>query len=333
MSLSDRIRSAVLRKQPDGDVDRVIKCWDKFSTGIGMKRFLDAPETKVLQIADCFVEGLSAMPFHNTEAFPWALSLEAHYTEILKELEVSNVKQKKIQRQLMTAESEWLPPRDISGGAYGPEWKTLGLQDRSNWDEDRILEFPRTVELVKQFKVPSCEVFFAKQGPKSGIKSHSDKNNFIITCHLALDVPEGECWIQVGDTKYQWENGKAVIFDTSIMHSTENTSKKERYVLLIRFWHPDLTIAEQEAFKYIFALLDASAEGDQALDRFEFESMQPSINKFMGKDDHKNLGVGSNVSTSGSSDKQWKSSKKAEKEAAKEASKSKKASGGGFGNK
>jgi hypothetical protein len=33
------------------------------------------------------------------------------------------------------------------------------------------------------------------------------------------------------------------------MHSTENTSEKERYVLLIRFWHPDLTIAEQEAFK------------------------------------------------------------------------------------
>lgn len=164
MSLYDRIRSAVLRKQPDGDIDRVIKCWDKFSTGVGMEIFLDAPDTKVLQKADCFVEGLSAMPFHKTEAFPWALSLEAHYMEILKELQDSNMKQKKVQRQLMTAESEWLPPRDISGGAYGPEWKTLGLQDRSNWDEDRILEFPRTVEILKQFNVPSCEVFFAKQG-------------------------------------------------------------------------------------------------------------------------------------------------------------------------
>ena len=86
-------------------------------------------------------------------------------------------------------------------------------------------------------------------GPKSGIKPHSDKNNFIITCHLALDVPEGECWIQVGDTKYHWKNGKAVIFDTSIMHSTENSSDRERYVLLIRFWHPELTPAEQKAFK------------------------------------------------------------------------------------
>jgi hypothetical protein len=85
-------------------------------------------------------------------------------------------------------------------------------------------------------------------------------------------------------------------------------------------------------------LLDASAEGDQALDRFEFESMQPSINKFMGKDDHKNLGVtvgniSSSSSSSSSSSGSGKSSKKAEKDAAKESSKSRKASGGGFGNK
>jgi hypothetical protein len=87
-------------------------------------------------------------------------------------------------------------------------------------------------------------------------------------------------------------------------------------------------------FRYIFALLDASAEGDQALDRFEFESMQPSINKFMGKDDHKNLGVTvGNISNSSSSSGSGKSSKKAEKDAAKESSKSRKASGGGFGNK
>jgi aspartyl/asparaginyl beta-hydroxylase (cupin superfamily) len=37
------------------------------------------------------------------------------------------------------------------------------------------------------------------QGPHSGIKPHSDKNNFIITAHLGLDVPEGDCWIKVSD--------------------------------------------------------------------------------------------------------------------------------------
>jgi hypothetical protein len=164
MSLFDRIRSAIIRQQPEDDIGRVVKCWDKFSTGVGVERYLDAPTNKVLQTADCFVEGLSAMPFHQIDTFPWALSLEEHAAEILKELSHYNTQQKAIQRQTLSAESEWLPPRDTAGSAYGPEWKTLGLQDRSVWDDDRVLEFPGTVKLLKQFNVPSCEVFFAKQG-------------------------------------------------------------------------------------------------------------------------------------------------------------------------
>ena len=44
-------------------------------------------------------------------------------------------------------------------------------------------------------------------------------------------------------------------------------------------------------FRFIFDLLDHAALGDQALDQFEFESMQPSLNAFMGKDNHKGLGA------------------------------------------
>ena len=112
-----------------------------------------------------------------------------------------------------------------------------------------------TVKALTSAGVPSCEVFFAKQGPNSGIVPHSDKNNFIITCHLGLDVPpasEGECFIKVGNKKKYWLNGEACIFDTSIHHSTENQTKRTRYVLLIRFWHPDLTQLEIKMFKYIF---------------------------------------------------------------------------------
>ena len=164
MSLFDRIRAAIIRQQPDQNIDRVVQCWDRFATGVGVERYLDSPQNKVLQTADCFVEGLSAMPFHDTETFDWALNLEKHYKEIYAELDASNKRQKATQRLTFSAESDWLPPRDTAGSAYGPEWKTLGLQDRSVWDEDRVLEFPETVRLLKKFDVPSCEVFFAKQG-------------------------------------------------------------------------------------------------------------------------------------------------------------------------
>jgi aspartate beta-hydroxylase len=73
-------------------------------------------------------------------------------------------------------------------------------------------------------------------------------NNFILTAHLALDVPEGQCWIRVGDDTYYWKNGEVSIFDTSIFHSTWNDADRDRFVLLMRFWHPDLSQDEVKAF-------------------------------------------------------------------------------------
>ena len=125
----------------------------------------------------------------------------------------------------------------------------MGLQDRSVWSAENTPEFPRTIQIMKDLNVPSCEVFYAKQGPRSGLKPHSDNNNFIMTCHVALDVDEGKCWIKVGDETHYWKNGKTCIFDTSVVHSTENQSDRTRYVLLVRFWHPGLSSVEIDAFK------------------------------------------------------------------------------------
>ena len=180
MSLFERVRAAIIRQQPDGKIDRVVQCWDRFATGVGVERYLDAPTNKVLQTADCFVEGLSAMPFHNTQDFSWAMNLEKNYGEILEELTASTLRQRAAQRKSFSAESDWLPPRDTAGTAYGPEWKTLGLQDRSVWDDERVLEFPRTVELLKKFEVPSCEVFFAKQGERNHTMTQT--NDLISLC-------------------------------------------------------------------------------------------------------------------------------------------------------
>ena len=219
MSLYNRIKSSVQRKFPDGNIVRVVDCWDRFVEGKNVEQYVDPPNNLILQKADCYVQGLSATCFHDMKIHPWALQLEEKHAEILAELQAYHgryVTSTAAVAPLSTASTagalgivdaagEWLPPRDSAGNSYGPEWKTLGLQDRSVWDDDRVKEFPKTVRILKDLDVPSCEVFFAKQGPKSGIKPHSDKNNFIITCHLALDVPEGECWIQVGDQKYFWK--------------------------------------------------------------------------------------------------------------------------------
>lgn len=56
------------------------------------------------------------------------------------------------------------------------------------------------------------------------------------------DVPEGQCRMTVGDETREWRNGKVCIFDTSFVHSTANDADVPRTVLLIRFFHPQVSV-------------------------------------------------------------------------------------------
>jgi len=365
MSLSSRIRAAVLRRFDGVDVSRVLSCWDDFAEGKKFESTLAAssppslppsfsnqglspsfddpftevvPNAQVFQSADCYVPGLFAQPFHPTSLYPWAAGLEQSCASIVEELLEYAAKQQTCavaadQERVQPRDGSWLPPRDTAGSAYGPEWKTLGLQDRSVWNDALVSSFPRTHAALLTNNVPSCEVFFAKQAPRSGIKPHSDKNNYILTYHLGLRVPEGKCWIQVGDRKYYWKEGKSVVFDTSIFHSTENSSDDTRYVLLIRFWHPELTLDERAAFQFIFEYLDASAEGDEAVEQFEMQTLLMGTDKKKLSAKGAGAGIRNSLTEDGTNDKQPAASsmsraerRREEKAAAKAASKS----GGGM---
>ena len=172
-SLSNRILNGVKLKFP-GNNDRVIDCFTKFSQGIEVDRLLgDGSSSHNRQKANCYVEGLTTMAFHdekNPQKFPWVAKLEASSHVVAQELQEFILKDKLKKED----SSKWLGPRfEIAGGGhYGNDWKTLGLQDRGLWDGENVNEFPKTIELLKKCKVPSCEVFFARQGPNSGIQPH-----------------------------------------------------------------------------------------------------------------------------------------------------------------
>ena len=51
-------------------------------------------------------------------------------------------------------------------------------------------------------------------------------SNFVLTAHLGVDVPPNKCWLGVGDERKYWENGKVMIFDTSVLHEAANEAEK-----------------------------------------------------------------------------------------------------------
>ena len=93
------------------------------------------------------------------------------------------------------------------------------------------------------------------------ISQIKDGRNFILTSHLGLEIPS-EAWIKVGDEKQSWEVGKLTTLDTSFQHSTGNPSeKKDRYVLIIDFWHPELTEAERAGLEFVYDLRNKFESG------------------------------------------------------------------------
>jgi aspartate beta-hydroxylase len=95
---------------------------------------------------------------------------------------------------------------------------------------------------------PSEQVFCSVLGAHSHIAPHCGPVNTRLTCHLGLVVtPASE--LRVGREVVRWQEGRCLVFDDSFEHEVWNKSETARVVLLIQFWHPDLTDAEVWALK------------------------------------------------------------------------------------
>lgn len=252
MSLADDMVPAIRRRYDGMDVERVVDAWKK---GVVGKVTTKEWEGKGVQVAASYVDGLHAEPWHNTERYPWIASLEANAPAIRDEL-------RRVCADELQGGAAWAPAVGDAAEAYGSGWQKMILQDRA-WDDAARGLFPKTCEVVRGCGAPSVDVFFARQRANSGIKPHTDNSNFFVTAHLALEVPDGSCWIQVGSERRKWLEGAALAFDSSFVHETKNDSTADRIILLVRFWHPQLTEVERSALDFIFDAMEDSSILDQ----------------------------------------------------------------------
>lgn len=83
------------------------------------------------------------------------------------------------------------------------------------------------------------------------IKAHNGVTNTRIRCQLSLAAAEKGCGIRIGSETRSWVPGKCMVFDDSFEHEAWNHSGAERVVLIVDFWHPDLTPCERQAVAMI----------------------------------------------------------------------------------
>jgi hypothetical protein len=137
-------------------------------------------------------------------------------------------------------------------------WSHIALVDNFQLRPDNIRMFPQTAQLLQRLvgterRIGPRLVAIAKQEAHSGIPEHCDFMNWMLTLHTALDGPQEGCGIIVNGVARDWTVGDPVVMDTTFLHETYNTSDQDLYLLLVDFWHPDLSIDEIDALRTFFA--------------------------------------------------------------------------------
>ena len=257
-------KAEVDRAGEDGDNDQQLQ----------HEHELERAAPDMVQECHSYVPGLQIEPFWDTKQFGWSNYLEAHYPEIKKEFLAMNqqlVHEQQHQQQQQRGNNIWAGAITDEAAAYGTGWTTLALMDRGRWDAENVQLFPITAQAVRDSGCPCTEVFFAKLDGPSTIQKHTDFTNFVLTSHLGLDIPgdgTNQCRLSVGDTTRQWRNGQVLVFDTSLVHDAVNDTDEPRYILMLRLWHPSLSVIEQQALQFTFdcleypELLDATTTSD-----------------------------------------------------------------------
>jgi len=259
-TFAGQIENAIITKYGEKDTQRVLQSWRLLDQDYEHRAYVgkgseEESSSNCYQYAHSYVDGLTCIPFWDVGTQPWTKKLANKYKIIRKEfLDVISNKGK-----LDQGNNIWAGALTEEAGGYGEGWSTLVLMNRGMWDETNCNLFPNTAKAIQSAGVPATEIFFASMKPHTDIKLHSDFTNFVLTSHLAVDIPESgnnKCRLTVGDDAREWINGEVMLFDTSIMHDAVNESDDMRYILMFRVWHPDLTDIERNALQLIYDLLE-----------------------------------------------------------------------------
>ena len=126
-------------------------------------------------------------------------------------------------------------------------WSSITLVGPKSIEMKYAKHFSKTIKLLE--KMPICRTFgfiaFSKLSPKTHIKAHTGSCNVRLRYHLGIDVPEPEfVKIRVGNEQRSWFQDKCLIFDDSFEHEVFHNGTKDRIVLIVDLWHPQLSTNE-----------------------------------------------------------------------------------------
>lgn len=192
--------------------------------------------------------GLNNQPFYDVADFDWIPQLES-------------------QAEALRAEGEslhkfFIPTYYGSEVQSGARWMQGHINAFGSQIPDqhfgelaplKVNEVARSLPRFNGFSgYPFGHSLYSVMEPGVAVKLHTSADNLRVRCHLALDIPEN-CGIEVAGEVRQWQAGKVLLIDDSFPHQVWNKADRPRMVLILDFWHFDLTDAEIEGLTMLLS--------------------------------------------------------------------------------
>ena len=179
-----------------------------------------------------YVPGLTSLPWHDKNKYPFIARLESGHQDIKDEL-LSNLKER---RYLFTEEAENLH--------VGGDWTELRLKSSGLGFLKHTEFFPKTMRHIENCGQDFTSIKFSAIQPGTHIRTHTGPTNERLRVHLTL-IHNGGARIRVGTEWHTWKEGKAIIFDDSWEHEVIHTGDSIRAVLILDIWHPELPASQR----------------------------------------------------------------------------------------
>ena len=119
------------------------------------------------------------------------------------------------------------------------KWKVFVLKWYNNSLENARRLCPETVALLDKCTDVHAAMFSILE-PGKYIPPHKGPSTACLRYHLGLKIPKNRsnCYIEVNKQKFHWEEGKALIFDDTYVHSVYNNTDEPRIILFIDIERP-----------------------------------------------------------------------------------------------
>ncbi|KAH9377996.1 hypothetical protein HPB48_015091 [Haemaphysalis longicornis] len=183
------------------------------------------------------VDGLQAQPWWDPSKTPYASSikvLEKHWLDIKNEA-----------LSLMT--DKGFKPESENLRDSG-DWKQFEMFARGRKIERNCRLAPKTCALISRIPdAAGCkrgQAKFSLMHPGTHVWAHVGPTNCRLRSHLGLVVPP-KVRIRVANETREWKEGKVLMFDDSFEHEVWHDGDSLRLVLIVDFWHPDLSAAQK----------------------------------------------------------------------------------------